>query len=141
MAHESLPRSSRTQRMEPFDAPLAPPSSDKTVVLTVWAAVLWLLSPLAWNAFTSAPYPLPGARGLQEPTVGLPILIAVACWALALSFRRLHIPALIHGAGGFLLALGFMLSYFSTFEHTAGYALTMFGIILLRVRADRAGAA
>jgi hypothetical protein len=96
----------------------------KTDVLTpIWACVLWLALPLIWNYFFDVPYIFADARGLQSTRINGPLLFCVFCWALILSVPKFRTPSAAHGAGGFILAMAFFLSYFSEFAHTAGYAL------------------
>lgn len=103
-----------------------------TAPLTLWIAVLWLSLPLAWGHFSDAPYFLDNTRGLQNPAISVPFLVCILCWAIALSIPALRTPAAIHGAGGFLLAVAFVLSYFNEFANTAGFAFLPLGMGLLR---------
>lgn len=101
-----------------------------SALVIIWAVVLWLSLPLIWSALSSETYFLRGARGLQDAELSGPLVFTVSCWAIALSFRRCRVPATIYAAGGFVLSLGFVLTYYDVFAHTAGPVLLMFASAL-----------
>jgi hypothetical protein len=73
-----------------------------------------------------------GATGLQEATKSAPILIGVLIWAIVLSIPRYRNSKAIYGAGGFLLAIGLFLIYYTGFERMGGFVFISAGVALMR---------
>jgi len=96
----------------------------------LWASAIWLLVPLLWGQCSTHPYFFPNARGLTVPATTVPALAVVLAWALLLSFQRFQCSLLFRCAGGCLILLGLMLSYFSSFAHTCGFVLFTAGCSL-----------
>jgi hypothetical protein len=99
----------------------------RNAMCSLWIIVIWLLAPLLWGLCSTHPYFIPNARGLTVPATTVPVLAIVLAWALLLSFQRFQHCMLFRCAGGCLILLGLMLSYFSSFAHTCGFVLFTVG--------------
>ena len=98
----------------------------------IWFMVLWIVAPLIWDSLFNSPYVLWGATGLQEATKSAPILIRVLIWAIVLSIPKYRNSKAIYGAGGFLLAIGLFLIYYTGFERMGGFVFISAGVGLMR---------
>lgn len=99
----------------------------------IWLAVLWIAVPLVWSSIFTGEYFFSDARGLQKAEISGPILFAIVCWAILLTVPKFRTKKNICAAGGFLLAVGFFLSYYSGFEHTGCLTFWVLGLGLLRL--------
>ena len=104
---------------------------DISILIKIWVCVLWFFLPLIWDSIFQIPY-LPGARGLQSPEIGAPFLISTTVWAIILSIPKSRNAISVYAAGGFLIAVGFFLMYFSIFANTGYQIPFLLGAYLLK---------
>jgi hypothetical protein len=97
----------------------------RTSLVFAWMCTVTVAFPHVWNLLVSSTLPLPGLKGLVNPSIGIPVLFFAATGSVVLTVNRFYKIWPLLFWGGALSAVGFTLMW--GVANSGGLMLTLLG--------------